>query len=381
MHLLMLSLLFGAAHALLVPSPPGPYDVAVKHIELVDSSRIDPLAPEANTKRRIMASAYLPIDAQYSCKTQVVPYMPPLTASVFETVGESLGLPQGLLGDFEMEFCDIETLNLDGVYEERKKFPVAVFSPGFQGTRFVYGALARSLASLGYIVVTLDHTYETSVVEFPDGSAAYSNLGNETLTLKHLEVRTADESFLISQLSNTTVTNSVFANFPGTFNPHKVVVYGHSFGGATAAATAQHDPNVIGGLNFDGTIYGPVNQEGFKDKPFILVGRNYSVPVPEWDSFYDKVHAAKMELAVRDTQHYAFMDLPLLLTVYQVPPELQPTVDEVFGKLNGRKVEKVVNEIMVGLLGLLFENKTEPLQNVDRNPDIDVLRRDLPVGK
>lgn len=188
MHFLSLPLLFGAAHALLVPSPLGSYDVAVKHIELVDPSRIDPFAPEANTKRRIMASAYLPIDAQYRCKAQVVPYMPPLTASVFEKVGESLGVPQGLFGDFKMKFCNIEALNLDEGRKERKKFPVAVFSPGFQGTRFVYGALARSLASLGYIVVTLDHTYETSVVEFPDGSAAYATLGNDTLTLKQLEV-------------------------------------------------------------------------------------------------------------------------------------------------------------------------------------------------
>jgi hypothetical protein len=188
MHLLTVSLLFGAARALLVPPPPGSYDVAVKHIELIDPSRIDPFAPEVNTKRRIMASVYLPIDAHYRCKAQVVPYMPPLTARIFEKVGESLGVPQGLFGDFEMEFCDIETLNLDGGHKERKKFPVTVFSPGFQGTRFVYGALARSLASLGYIVVTLDHTYETSVVEFPDGSAAYATLGNETLTLKQLEV-------------------------------------------------------------------------------------------------------------------------------------------------------------------------------------------------
>ncbi|KAJ4311161.1 hypothetical protein N0V84_010594 [Fusarium piperis] len=381
MHLLAPCILFGAAHALLVPSPPGPYYVSVKHLELVDPSRIDPFAPEANTKRRIMASAYLPIDAQYSCKVQVVPYMPPLTASAFEKVGEALGLPQGLLGDFEMEFCDIETVDLDEDHKKRNKFPVAVFSPGYQGTRFVYGALARSLASLGYIVVTLDHTYETSVVEFPDGSVAYANLGNEILTLQQLEARTADESFLISQLSNITITDSIFANFPGTFDPHKVVVYGHSFGGATAAATAQHDPNVIGGLNFDGSIYGPVNQKGFKDKPFILVGRNYSAPVPEWDDFYNKVDAAKMELAVRDTQHYAFMDLPLLLTVYQVPPELQPMVDEVFGKLNGKKVEKVVNEVMVGLMELLFKNDTKLLKNVGRNPDIDVQRSDLPKRK
>jgi hypothetical protein len=192
MHLLALPLLFGAAQALLVPAPPGPYAVAVKHVELVDPSRIDPFAPEANTKRRIMASAYLPVDAQYGCKTQVVPYMPPLTASVFGEVGESLGLPQGMIEKFEMEFCDISTVNLHVGHKERKKeFPVAVFSPGYGGTRLVYGALARSVASLGYIVITVDHTYEAAVVEFPDGSVAYaqpSAASNQTLTPLELEV-------------------------------------------------------------------------------------------------------------------------------------------------------------------------------------------------
>lgn len=190
MHLLALLLLFGASYALLVPSPPGPYHVSVKHIELVDLDRLDPFAPEANIQRRIMASAYLPIDSRYDCEVQVVPYIPHLTASTFEKASESLGLPQGVLGDFEMEFCDIETVNLDEGHKKRKRksFPVAVFSPGFQGTRFVYGALARSLASLGHIVVTLDHTYETPVVEFPDGTAAYANLVNGTATLQQLEV-------------------------------------------------------------------------------------------------------------------------------------------------------------------------------------------------
>lgn len=124
-----------------------------------------------------------------------------------------------------------------------------------------------------------------------------------------------------------------------------------------------------------------MNQEGFKDKPFILVGQNYSEPLPEWDEFYNKVDAAKMELAVRDTQHNAFMDFPLLLTTYQVPPEFQHAVDEVFGKLNGRKVEKVINEVMVALMELLFKNNPKPLRNVDMNPDIDILRSDMPVGK
>jgi len=190
MHLLALHLLFGAAQALLVPPPPGPFSVAVKNFELVDPSRIEPFAPEADAKRRFMASAYLPVDTRYECEAQVVAYMPALTASVFARLGESLGLPQELVGMFEMEFCDITTVKLD-VDAKKREFPVAVFSPGFGGTRLVYGALARSLASLGYIVITVDHTYEALVVEFPDGSVAYApdfQLGNGTLTLPELNV-------------------------------------------------------------------------------------------------------------------------------------------------------------------------------------------------
>ncbi|KAJ3544018.1 hypothetical protein NM208_g3268 [Fusarium decemcellulare] len=380
MYLLALPLLFGAAQALLVPAPPGPYDVAVKHIELIDPSRIDPFAPEANTKRRIMVSAYLPIDAKYNCKAQVVPYMPPLTASVFGKVGEELGAPSGMIEELEMEFCNISTVNLDASHrEKRKQFPLAVFSPGFAGSRLVYGAHARSVASLGYIVVTIDHTYEAAVVEFPDGSVAYAQPGaasNQSLTLRELEVRTGDESFLISQLSNTTVTKPLFANFPGTFNPHKVAAYGHSFGGSTALQAALHDPRIIGGLNIDGPIYGSVGEKGIKGKPFVLVA-NGGEPIVNFDKFYKKVDAPKMDLVIRNTEHYAFTDVPLLLTVYQVPPESQPTVDKGFGKLDGRKLEKAVNQIVSGLLELVFKNKIKPLKNAGRNRDIKVLHRDL----
>ncbi|KAM0418769.1 hypothetical protein ACHAPT_012279 [Fusarium lateritium] len=384
MHLIALILLFGAAQALLVPPPPGPYAVAVKHIELADPNRIDTFSPEPNTKRRIMVSAYLPIDPQYGCKTQVVPYMPPLTASVFGKVGESLGLPLGMIEKFEIEFCNISTVNLDVGHRERNKtFPVALFSPGYGGTRLVYGALARSVTSLGYIVITIDHTYEAAVVEFSDGSVAYaqpSGASNQSLTLRELEVRTGDESFIISQLSNSTVANSLLGNFPGIFNPHKVAVYGHSFGGSTAAETVLRDPRAVGGLNIDGPIYGSVGEKGIKGKPFVLVA-NGGDPVVDFDEFYAKIDAPKMDLVVRNTQHYAFTDVPLLLTAYQVPAASQPLVDQAFGKLNGKQVEEAVNEITAGLLELLFGNKTKPLENVGRNPNIDVLFSDLRQSK
>ena len=192
-------------------------------------------------------------------------------------------------------------------------------------------------------------------------------------------------SFVTSQLSNTSFTASLFADFPGTFSPHKVAVYGHSLGGATAAIAAQRNPQVIGGVNLDGTIYGAVREQGFKGKPFVLVESaahiNSTPSVLEWDEFYKKLDAAKMKLAVRDTQHYSFTDVPLLLTVYRIPPASQSTVDQVFGKLNGKKVEKAVNEITAGLLELLFNKKTKPLEDVGKDPDIDVVFSHFPNCK
>lgn len=192
MRFLSLPLLLSAAHSLLVPSPPGPYSVAVKHFELIDLDRTDSLAPSPNTTRRFMSSVYLPVDARHECKLRTVPYMPALTAKVFGQIGEQLGIPQGTLEKFEMEFCDLSSIALDVDADvEKKQYPVAVFSPGYGGTRLIYGAMSRSLASLGYIVLTVDHTYEASVVQFPDGTDEYStNLGleNMTTTLQQLEV-------------------------------------------------------------------------------------------------------------------------------------------------------------------------------------------------
>jgi pimeloyl-ACP methyl ester carboxylesterase len=154
-------------------------------------------------------------------------------------------------------------------------------------------------------------------------------------------------------------------------------VYGHSFGGSTAAVTVQRDPRVIGGLNFDGPINGSVRYEGFKDKPFVIVTTK-SLDFPEWPDFYKKINAPKMMLEIKNTQHYAFTDVPLLLTVLQVPPESQPLVDETFGKLNGRKVEKAMNQIIVGLMDMLFKKNTRALEKIGKNTDIKVLRDDLP---
>ena len=51
-----------------------------------------------------------------------------------------------------------------------KRWPIVIFSHGYGATRSSYSSLAAGLASRGYVVVTLDHPYESAVTELADGS-------------------------------------------------------------------------------------------------------------------------------------------------------------------------------------------------------------------
>lgn len=202
MHLATASLFLAAARAILVPRAPGPYSVAVEHFELIDKSRIDRFAPTPNTPRRFMASAYLPISRDHQCQTYNAPYAPALTTKVYDTLLPLYGLPAGFLEQFEMEYCNSSTI-LPQEHAAKKEFPIAIFGPGLSLSRLAYGAMARSLASLGYIILTIDCPYDAFFVEFPDGSnITMSNpeLGKEPLRDEGLAVCQSPSSLSAKEL-------------------------------------------------------------------------------------------------------------------------------------------------------------------------------------
>lgn len=166
---LLLSFLhFG--NALLLPNPSGPYPVALKINTMTDNHRIDPYAPDRQ-KRRILTSIFWPVDSK-SCSSKRVPYMPPATAAAYGAQAAQLGLSNDTFSVLEMEVCSVSKTSAcqSSSGHNEAKFPLAVFSPGSGNSRLQYSAMARSLASYGYVVVLVDHPYDASIVEFPDGS-------------------------------------------------------------------------------------------------------------------------------------------------------------------------------------------------------------------
>ena len=50
-----------------------------------------------------------------------------------------------------------------------------IFSPGFKSHPLFYTAIIEDLASHGFVVVSVCHTYSTGVVVFPDGRVLRAN--------------------------------------------------------------------------------------------------------------------------------------------------------------------------------------------------------------
>jgi hypothetical protein len=148
--------------------------------------------------------------------------------------------------------------------------PVLIFEPGLGNVPTQYTTLLEDLASHGYTIFALTPTYSAQVVVFPDGRVATATpRGNPQSDSPFLlSVWTADVRFVLTQVSR-------LASTPGTpFRGHldlaRVGVFGHSFGGATAAEVCHDDRRCVAGADLDGYLTGAVVQTGLR-RPFLVL--------------------------------------------------------------------------------------------------------------
>jgi dienelactone hydrolase len=136
--------------------------------------------------------------------------------------------------------------------------PVVVFTHGYTGTFTDYTFLMEDLASRGYVVAAVDHTYEATAVEFPDGRLATSRLGSHLSGTTRTDesalsfasyVRLADLSFVVDQL--TTLNAGSGSPFAQKLDTSRVALVGHSVGSWAVLLGIQHDPRFKAGILID----------------------------------------------------------------------------------------------------------------------------------
>ena len=355
-----------ASAVTVIPAANGTYGVGTTAIALTDNSRLDPFAltPE---NRSVVISVFYPVEKTNECDWKLVPYLPEGTAAFLDQEYAPYGVPKGAFESFRLKLCS-QTSSPSSRADDSQAilgsngFPLVVFSPGLGNSRLLYSAMAQSVASHGFTVVTIDHPYDADVVEFPDGKLVYSNIKNLTQAIidLDLETRVKDVSFVIDELSKWTVIEELLPKsyWNHGFDTKHVAMYGHSLGGATAALAMMNDSRIIGGINLDGGLFGSVVQKGLKD-PFVLFGRDTNDTTPTWDEIWPHL-GWKLQLLLEDSQHGTFSDLPLLATLLGYDP-LPPELAGLLGTLPAARGRQTISTYVAAFMETVLKKETSVL--------------------
>jgi pimeloyl-ACP methyl ester carboxylesterase len=343
--LLNLALVTSAA-AINLPVPEGRYGTGSSQAMLVDHSRRDPHAAAAGIKqdRRLMVSSFYPVAVREQCLDIPSPYMPPTTAAFLDTEYGAYGIPNNTFASFNLIQCrPRRRLSL-----RNQLFPTVLFSPGLGNSRLLYSAMAQSLASEGFNVVTIDHPYDADIVEFEDGSTVLAaEIDSDEQIVAALDVRVQDVSFVVDQLQVKATAQKLFSGRPCAEN-EQYTIFGHSLGGATAAAATLSDKRLNGAINLDGTFSGALLSRGAR-KPLMILshdGKNLTTD-DSWSSAWNATQkVTKVALTIGDTAHGSYSDLPLIADALCLPKDARKQLNPFVGALPGTYVRGVVAQLV-----------------------------------
>jgi dienelactone hydrolase len=197
----------------------------------------------------------------------------------------------------------------------KSKFPLVIFSHGAFGYRMSNYSTYQELASNGYIVCSIDHTYHAFMTKQEDGSTIIANMdfinsamaatngdisAEETYKLQKdwMKLRTGDMAFVLDYIRKTAVSNNADALYKSMDLDH-IGLMGHSLGGATAARIGRTDKDIDAVAVIDGTMLGEIT--GFENGKDVVSNVPYPKPIM---NFYNEEHYKD---ALADKENYPNM--------------------------------------------------------------------------
>ncbi len=301
-----------------LPHPTGPFTIGTASYHLVDSSRPEFYTDDPNDAREFMMQVWYPAApgegdglAEYIDRLDIA-------GPAFATW---LELPPFLLDHINLTKTDA-VMGLP-VLESGLPYPIIFFSHGLHGFRSQNISNIQELASHGYVVVSIDHTYANMISVFPGDRVTFYNsdiFSDEPLEPPRnantlVKVWAGDIDYALDQLS---AWNSQEGNlYYQRLDPTTVGIFGHSTGGGTAVEFCARDSRCQAGIGLDSWIE-PVSEDVIADglrQPFMFLSSE------EWigeensalgKALYDHLGSSGYMLTLSDTKHFDFSDLTLL---------------------------------------------------------------------
>ncbi|MCG5212080.1 alpha/beta hydrolase [Streptosporangium soli] len=331
-----------------LPEPTGPHQVGTTSLHLTDTSRPDPWVPSAEA-RELMVSLWYPTQARGERRA---PYVTPKES---ELLLKGSGIeelekipPEGLSWTRTNAFADAEPAG------RRRGLPLVVLSPGFTWVRSSLTGLAEDLASRGYVVASIDHTYENFATTFPDGRVTTcaaceiesdDNADPDDFGRKVIRSRVIDISFVLDQLTGP------HPKWKGAalIDPSRIAMAGSSAGGAAAPETMLRDSRVRAGINMDGRFFLPIPESGLA-RPFLIFGTQEKDDT--WKRDWEHMTGWKRWLEVEGALHPSFTDYDMLI---------QQLGADLGGGLKGTRSMDITRKYVSAFFDLHLRGKPQPL--------------------
>jgi len=238
-----------------IPSPSGEFSIGTEPFVLIDNDREEFYGQEGN--RKIKIQVWYP--AESTDGYDLVPWIEDGRV-VSQALARDMGLPSFVLNHTELIMSNsYKEAPISDTFEE---YPVVIISHGWTGFRNLHTDLAEELASLGYVVVGIDHTYGSIATVFSDEEIAYLNrdaLPDRETTSDFLEyanklVNTyaGDITLTLDELEK--MNTDVLSRFAGTLDLSNIGLLGHSTGGGADVAVAINDERIKALIGMDAWV-------------------------------------------------------------------------------------------------------------------------------
>ena len=258
-----------------LPAPSGRHRVGRASYDWADSQRAEIYSSDPQDRRELVVwvwySAAAPPDAERA------DYLP----GAWAPDGQFFGLDATGLRSNAVAGAAVAT--------DRSTYPALVMSPS-GSSPLLLAAIGEELASHGYVVVGVNHTYETAVTVFADGRTVPVNpdaqagaLGPQTGPYEErfrqraavCDYKAADLASVADWLERLAADTD--APLAGRIDLGRLGAFGHSFGGNAALEWCRNDRRCLAAANLDGALWTEVARVGLKPAGVAGAGRTSGV--------------------------------------------------------------------------------------------------------
>jgi dienelactone hydrolase len=281
-----------------VPSPSGPNAVGTFSVRLTDPTRSNPFLKDGS-RRELMVRFWYPAARPSRC-TNAEYISPKVRSYLFEY----LGIPA----------LDVRTNSCLEIPALSGRHPVILASHGYTGMYTDYTFLFEDLASRGYVVASIAHSYESTAVELPDGKLLTSRFGTylaqDTLRMDDswlkmaTSIRQADLRFVCVELSRW---NERGGPLFGKLDLSRIGVLGHSLGAETAMTGLRLQPEIKAALLLDPVALSRSATAG-SNKPVMLVSEGREQWSDEECELWNHLRGSKYAVLFPGADHFAPTD-------------------------------------------------------------------------